>query len=136
MLAERPLYPIGIVSELLSVHPETIRTWERSDLIHPQRRSDRRYFSDNDIKRLRFILRLMEKGLNIPAISHYLKLYPCWQMNDCPVCMHQSERIGCAKPCWKEEGTYCRASFDEDLCSKCKHRSKEKVQEKVTQAAR
>jgi len=115
----RPLYPIGIVSELLNVHPETIRVWERHGVIQPQRRNGKRYYSDNDLKRLRFIQGLMEEGLNIPAITHYLKLYPCWYKSSCPVCMHHSERIGCAKPCWKEGGTYCQASATEDLCSKC-----------------
>jgi len=27
--ADQPLYTIGVVAELLGVHPETLRVWER-----------------------------------------------------------------------------------------------------------
>lgn len=118
-MGNRPVYPIGIVSELLDVHPETIRVWERYGVIHPYRRNGKRFYSDNDLKRLRFIQKLIEEGLNIPAISYFLQLYPCWHQEECPVCMHQSERAGCAKPCWKEEGTHCLVSVNEDLCASC-----------------
>jgi len=55
VMQNRPVYPIGIVSELLNVHPETIRVWERYGVIKPKRRSGRRYYSETDLKRLRFI---------------------------------------------------------------------------------
>jgi len=99
----RPVYTIGIVSELISVHPETIRVWERNGVIHPGRRSGRRFYSESDLARLRFVQRLTGEGLNLPAIRHYLKLYPCWHMDGCPHCMHRSEDASCTKPCWKEE---------------------------------
>lgn len=117
----QPVYPMGIVSELLNEHPETIRVWERHNLIKPQRRSGKRFYSEDDVKRLRFIKRLMDKGLNIPSISYYLLLYPCWQRDDCPVCMRRTERSGCAKPCWKAEGTYCLVSITEDMCARCEY---------------
>ena len=116
---DRPLYPIGIVSELINVHPETIRVWERNDVIHPWRRGGKRFYSENDLARLRFIQRLTNEGLNLPAIRHYLRLYPCWEMEECPHCMHRSEDISCTKPCWKEEGVYCLASANEDACRNC-----------------
>ncbi|GAI66979.1 unnamed protein product, partial [marine sediment metagenome] len=53
-MGNRPVYPIGIVSELLDVHPETIRVWERYGVIHPYRRNGKRFYSDNDLERLRF----------------------------------------------------------------------------------
>lgn len=121
-VANRPLYPIGVIAELLNVHPETIRIWERYGVVNPGRRSGKRYYSENDLKRLRFIQHLIEEGLNLPAIRHYLKLYPCWAMEGCPGCMQQSQRIGCAKLCWKEEGTYCQVSGNEDMCATCKFR--------------
>ena len=125
-MQDRPLYPIGIVAEILNVHPETVRVWERHGIIHPKRRSGKRFYSEGDLNRLRFIKKLMGEGLNIPAISHYLKLYPCWQRDNCPVCMHRSDAIGCAKPCWKEEGTYCEVSYAEDPCAKCEFGGQEK----------
>jgi MerR family transcriptional regulator/heat shock protein HspR len=55
--SDKSLYAIGVVSEILDVHPETIRVWERRGLIQPSRRGGKRLYSDNDLKRLRFILK-------------------------------------------------------------------------------
>lgn len=119
-MSNRPVYPIGVVSEILEVHPETIRQWERGGVIGlPQRRSGKRYYSDDDLKRLKFIRKLTNEGLNLTAVRHYLKLYPCWDMQECPGCMRQTQNAGCAKPCWKEDDTYCLVSSDEDLCKDC-----------------
>jgi DNA-binding transcriptional MerR regulator len=118
-MQNRPVYPIGVVSELLNVHPETIRVWERYGVIEPPRRSGKRFYSESDLKRLQFIQKLIGEGLNLPAIRHYLQLYPCWKMDGCPGCMYRSTNIGCAKPCWKEEGTYCLVSGNEDMCANC-----------------
>ena len=114
-----PVFSIGVISELLAVHPETIRVWERYGVIKPQRRSGKRFYSENDLKRLRFIQKLIAEELNLPAIRHYLQLYPCWEMDGCPDCMHSSEFAVCAKPCWKKENTYCQVYADKDTCSGC-----------------
>jgi len=119
VMQNRPLYPIGVVSELLEVHPETVRVWERYGVVQPQRRSGRRFYSDNDLRRLWFVQRLKRQGLTKTAVSCYLKLYPCWEHGNCPPCVHRSENNNCGKPCWKEEGTYCMVSNSEDLCSNC-----------------
>jgi MerR family transcriptional regulator/heat shock protein HspR len=122
-----PVFPIGVVSELLNVHPETIRVWERQGIIKPQRRSGKRFYSELDMERLQFIQRLIvEEGLNLPAIRHYLQLYPCWQSGGCPACMHRSEVATCTKPCWKEEGTYCQAYGNEITCANCEFRNESK----------
>lgn len=120
-MLNRPVYTIGIVSEFVGAHPETIRTWERAGLFQPpQRRGGKRFYSEHDLKRLQFIQKLAGEGLTPTAILHYLQLYPCWQMDDCPECMSQSPNPGCTKPCWKEDGTYCQvSSMTEDLCAVC-----------------
>ncbi len=117
-----PAFPISVVSEMLDVHPETLRVWEKHGVIKPQRRSGRRFYSEVDLTRLQFIQGLIAQGLNLPAISHYLRLYPCWQLADCPACMHRTRFTVCAKPCWKEEGTYCRVEGNEDTCADCELR--------------
>lgn len=119
MNADLPVFPIGVVSELLDVHPETIRVWERYGVIKPRRRSGKRFYSETDLKRLKFIHKLTTEDLNLPAIRHYLQLYPCWEFDSCPACMHSSHLAVCAKPCWKDEGTYCQAIVGEDTCSGC-----------------
>lgn len=128
-MEDHPVYPMGIASELLDVHPETIRVWERYGVVHIHRRNGKRFYSDNDLKRLRFIQKLIREGLNLPAISYFLRLYPCWHQEECPVCMHRSERVGCAKPCWREDGMYCSVSVNEDLCASCEYRKQEQPRE-------
>ena len=118
-MPDRPVYPIGIVSDLLNVHPETLRVWERNGIVKPRRRSGKRFYSQNDVKRLHFIQNLIAERLNLPAIKHYLQLYPCWNMNGCPGCVHRSKSACFAKPCWKEDGTYCQAYSGDDICSNC-----------------
>ena len=129
-MSDQPLYTIGIIAELLNVHRETIRAWERAGVVQPpQRRSGKRFYSNNDLKRLQFVHHLTKEGLNLPAISYYLQLYPCWQMNDCPGCMHSSPDASCGKPCWKEEGAYCQVYGNQDMCLNCEHRNQEKKYE-------
>lgn len=131
-MGERPtqdvaLYPIGVVADLLNVHPATMRAWERFGVIQPARRSGRRFYSDNDLKQLRFIQRMTEEGLNLPAIRYQLRFYPCWHSDGCPSCMYRSDNTECTKPCWKEEGAYCQVWATEDLCSKCEFQPKQKL---------
>ena len=98
-----PLYSIGVVSELLGVHPETVRTWERFEVVQPpQRRSGKRSYSEKDLCRLQFIQKLVSEGLTIRAIRYYLRLYPCWKTTDCTGCANSSDQIAGAKPCWQE----------------------------------
>jgi len=116
----RPLYSIGVVAESLDVHPETIRVWERAGIFQPpQRRSGKRFYSENDLKRLQFIHRLADEGLSLRAIHYYLRLYPCWKEVDCPGCIHSSSQAGGAKPCWQEPNTFCQVSNNEVPCADC-----------------
>jgi len=121
IVRNHPLYPIGVVSELLGVHPETIRVWERSGVVQPpQRRSGKRFYSEIGLRRLEFIQRLVREGLTLPAIRYHLRLYPCWGVDDCPGSVCRSSQSSFIKLCWREPAAYCQASSDEDLCTKCK----------------
>jgi len=135
-LQNRPLYSMGVVSELLDIHPETIRTWERYGLVQPpQRRSGRRTFSENDFKRLEFIQRLTGEGLTVRAVLHYLKLYPCWKVDDCTDCLNCDDKTGYSKPCWRNPGCSCRASSNENLCVNCAARPRIDQPETTTQSS-
>jgi len=123
IVRNRPLYAIGVVSELVGVHPETIRTWERSGVVQPpQRRSGKRCYSEIDLRRLEFIRRLTEEGLTLPAIRYHLRLYPCWEVDDCPGSVCRSDQSSFAKPCWREATIYCQASSNQKLCVDCQAR--------------
>jgi MerR family transcriptional regulator/heat shock protein HspR len=71
----RPLYMIRIVSEMLNVHPQTLRLYEREGLVVPKRVNRFRYYSDEDIERLNLILRLTrELGVNKAGVEIILRL--------------------------------------------------------------
>ena len=119
-MKSQDLYPIGIVAELLSLHPETLRVWDREALVNPQRRRGFRCYSDDDLRRLLFVKHLLEdEGFNLAGARAYLRLYPCWHSDACHPC-HKSTRDN-GKPCWKQPNAYC-ALFDQQLrhCAECR----------------
>ncbi len=123
-MENKPLYTISVMADLIGVHPETLRVWERHGLLKPPRRNAQRLYTDGDLKRLSFIQGLLKQGLNLAGVVYLLTLYPCWLRDDCPKCIRKSTRQGCAKPCWKEDGTFCQVSFeDPDLCERCDART-------------
>ena len=120
---EQGLYTIGVVAELLHEHPETLRVWERSGLIHPDRHGYQRKYSHNDVKRLRFIQCLMDdKGLNIAGVRQVVAMYACWNRRFCRggAAKNSAVPVNEAKPCWKRPGTYCLAPADKsEFCQNC-----------------
>ena len=127
-----PLYSIGVVSELLGVHPETVRLWEKAGIVNPpQRRSGKRFYSEKDYKRLQFVHILAQEGLTVRAILYYLRLYPCWKTAVCTGCLHSSSEIASTKPCWQENGAYCQVANSENPCVTCNNcNESEQPQEK------
>lgn len=71
----QPVYLISVVSEMLSVHPQTLRLYEREGLITPRRTKKQRLYSESDIERLNFILELTrEMGVNKAGVDIILRL--------------------------------------------------------------
>jgi len=107
----KALYPIGIVAELLDIHPRTLRIYEREGLIRPARRSGKRYYSNTDLQWLTCLRRLThEEGLNIAGIKKLLTLASCWEIRHCP----DEERKNCPAvldfpvPCWELKPKSCQ----------------------------
>jgi len=122
-MSSLPLYPIGIVAEILAVHPETLRVWDRESLVQPSRRRGMRCYSDADLLRLLFVKHLLdEEGFNLAGVRGYIRLYHCWSVDDCGPCQKAiAEDNG--KPCWKRPGMYCGLAVDESLlCTGCSQR--------------
>ncbi|MBI5231899.1 MAG: helix-turn-helix transcriptional regulator [Coriobacteriales bacterium] len=73
---ERPLYMISVAAELAGVHPQTLRIYERKQLICPQRSSgNTRLYSDADIERLRLIQQLtQEEGVNLAGVERIIAM--------------------------------------------------------------
>lgn len=72
----RPVYMIGIAAELAGVHPQTLRIYERKQLVEPQRTSgNTRLYSEADIERLRLIQELtQDEGINLAGVVRILEL--------------------------------------------------------------
>jgi len=73
---DKPLYTIGVIAEMLKVHPQTLRVYEREGLVKPKRTSrNTRLYSDNDVERLKLILSLTDDlGVNLAGVEIILNL--------------------------------------------------------------
>ncbi len=72
---QQPLYLISVVSEMLRVHPQTLRLYEKEGLITPRRTKKQRLYSENDVERLNFILQLTrELGVNKAGVDIILRM--------------------------------------------------------------
>lgn len=73
--AEERYYSLKVVAELLGVHPQAIRLYEREGLITSVRSGSERYYSTRQIERLRVIVRLrQELGVNLAGIEVILHM--------------------------------------------------------------
>ena len=64
------LYIISVAAQILDMHPQTLRKYERAGFIEPPRLGTLRLYSDEDIARLRLIKHLVDElGLNLAASS-------------------------------------------------------------------
>jgi len=73
---DEPVYLISIVAKLLEIHPQTLRQYERENLVCPSRTNGRiRLYSQRDIDRIKLILRLTrELGVNLAGVDIILRL--------------------------------------------------------------
>lgn len=73
---ERRGYTISVAAELVSVHQQTLRHYERLGLIEPSRgKGDIRYYSTEDIDRIQQIRRLVnELGVNLAGVEVVLHM--------------------------------------------------------------
>ena len=70
-----PCYAIGVVAEMVELHPQTLRRYEELGLLAPARKAGRRLYSPRDVELLKSISRLStELGLNMAGIEVILRL--------------------------------------------------------------
>ena len=76
MKRNKGFFSISAVSEMFSVHQQTIRLYEREGLLSPKRsEGNTRLFSEEDIDRLEQIIYLTHKlGINLAGVQMILKL--------------------------------------------------------------
>ncbi|MFH0710881.1 MAG: helix-turn-helix transcriptional regulator [Pseudomonadota bacterium] len=73
---DEPVYMISIVAKILDIHPQTLRQYERENLIAPSRSDGRiRLYSQRDIEKIKTILRLTrEVGVNLAGVDVVMRL--------------------------------------------------------------
>ena len=71
-----PLYMIGIVAQMLSIHPQTLRLYEREGLVRPGRsQGNKRLYSTRDVERVKFILHMTrDMGVNLAGVEVILRM--------------------------------------------------------------
>jgi MerR family transcriptional regulator, heat shock protein HspR len=75
-LRKRPVFMIGIASELIGVHPQTLRMYEQKGLLHPRKSiKNTRLYSQEDVELGRYIQKLtQEMGMNLAGVKKILDL--------------------------------------------------------------
>ncbi len=70
-----PVFAIAVAAELSSMHPQTLRQYDRLGLVSPRRTAGQsRRYSMRDVVQLREIARLSAEGLNLEGIRRILGL--------------------------------------------------------------
>jgi MerR family transcriptional regulator/heat shock protein HspR len=116
-----PLYPIGIVAELVGTTDQTLRLYEKHGLIKPARRNKNRFYSENDIKWIRCIRELIHnKKISIQGIKRLMEYAPCWELTECS----EERKTKCSafidrtKPCWELNRQICNRDSGK-ICEDC-----------------
>jgi MerR family transcriptional regulator/heat shock protein HspR len=118
---DKPLYPIGVVADLIGITNQTIRLYEKHGLIKPARKNRNRLYSDNDLKWLQCLRDIIhKKKISIEGIKMLLYYAPCWEITGCSEkewdqCSAYIERV---KPCWELNRTIRRKGSPE-ACDNC-----------------
>ncbi len=75
-MKDKPLYTIGVVSEMVGLHPQTIRQYERMGFLTPSRTDgNTRLYSEDNLELLHMIVTLTkEKGVNIAGVGVILQM--------------------------------------------------------------
>ena len=73
---EHRLFMISVVSEMLGLHPQTLRLNEREGFIKPKRSGgNTRLYSEEDVEKLEMVLRLTrELGVNLAGVEVILSM--------------------------------------------------------------
>jgi MerR family transcriptional regulator, heat shock protein HspR len=72
---KQAIFHISIVSEMLNLHPQTIRNYERMGLVQPSRTDgNMRLFSSLDVEKISRIHTYTNMGVNLAGVEIILKL--------------------------------------------------------------
>lgn len=73
---DKPIYTLGVASEMLDAHPRTLMVYEQLDMVRPARTAtNRRRYSPRDVLKLRAIQSLTRNhGVNLAGARLILEL--------------------------------------------------------------
>ncbi|GAA2541392.1 helix-turn-helix transcriptional regulator [Microbacterium mitrae] len=72
---DAPLFAIAVAADLATMHPQTLRQYDRIGLVIPGRtRGGSRRYSMRNIAQLRQVAQMSQDGMSLPAIAHILRL--------------------------------------------------------------
>jgi len=73
---DEPVYLISVVAKVLTIHPQTLRQYEREGLVMPARTDGKmRLYSQRNIDRIKMILRLTrDLGVNLAGVDVIMQL--------------------------------------------------------------
>jgi MerR family transcriptional regulator/heat shock protein HspR len=73
---DQPRYVISVAAQVLGVHPQTLRLYEREGLVEPGRTGGKiRLYSEHDLDRVRRIMRLTnDLGVNLAGAEAILNM--------------------------------------------------------------
>lgn len=73
---DKPQFLISNVAEMLNIHPQTLRQYEREGLITPSRTNGKiRLYSKRDVEDIKYILTLTrDLGVNLAGVSIILQM--------------------------------------------------------------
>lgn len=72
----KPLFTLSVTAEIIGVHPRTLMIYENEKLVVPQRtKTNRRRYSQHDIKKLQFIRFLTSRRrVNIAGVKCIIEM--------------------------------------------------------------
>ena len=70
------VFLISVAAEMLGMHPQTLRKYERLGLVQPSRTlGSMRVYSDDELARIRLIRRLVDEfGINLACVQRLLSV--------------------------------------------------------------
>jgi MerR family transcriptional regulator/heat shock protein HspR len=73
---DQPRYVISVAAQILGVHPQTLRLYEREGLVEPKRTGGKiRLYSERDIEQVRCIMRLTnDLGVNLAGAEAIINM--------------------------------------------------------------
>lgn len=67
------LYTIKDISDITGIHPQTLRNWEREELLTPMRvAGNQRIYTDEHVARIKEIVALKEEGFQLKGVRNVL----------------------------------------------------------------